>query len=48
MDQLRHGVVTSNCWDQWFVGQELKIKVSKRSEFNWQRYRETDRETEYR
>ena len=31
---------TSPSWDYWLVPQELKFKVSWRSEFNWQRYRE--------
>ena len=37
-------LITPNCkytsWDYWFVAQELKLKVSERSEFNWQRYGE--------
>ena len=44
MAPLRHGVVTPNCkqtsWDHWFVAQELKFKVSERSELNWNKYRE--------
>ena len=44
MAPLRHGVITPNykktSWNYWFVGQELKFKISYRSELNWQRYRE--------
>ena len=46
MAPLRHWVVTPNCKytssNYWFVAQELKFKVSKRSELNWQRYREVE------
>ena len=44
MVPLIHGVVTPTCnqksWDYWFVAQELEVKVSRRSEQNWERNRE--------